>query len=135
MTEPARIVEIDPFDLPEWLGTEGVTWLGDSGIQGGHAVRGRLSTADDEPVPCDLLAVDEAYPRPVVPEDVRFRAHQEWSMRQVLLVEIDGRMTLAVPGVEFDADRVLDALGRLAKAVGASPDRYAALVRIGTDRG
>ena len=38
---------------------------------------------------------------------------------------------LAVPGTGFGADLVLDALGRLAKAVGARAERYAALLRLG----
>ena len=46
----------------------------------------------------------------------------------------DGRLTLTVPGRDFTADRVLDALARLARAVGASPDDYAALLRLGRDQ-
>ena len=38
---------------------------------------------------------------------------------------------LAAPGTRFDPDLVLDALGRLARAVGAHAERYAALLRIG----
>ena len=82
---------------------------------------------------CDLLAVDEAYPVPVADQDVRHDAHQAWRHGQVLLVGPDDRLTLAVPGTRFGPDLVLDALARLAKAVGA-PDRYAVLLRIGTDR-
>ena len=37
-----------------------------------------------------------------------------------------------VPHVlSFDTELVLDALDRLARAVGADPDRYAALLRLG----
>ena len=37
------------------------------------------SVADGhEPLACDLLAVDEAYPAPVAGDDVRRRAHQAW---------------------------------------------------------
>ena len=43
----------------------------------------------------------------------------------------DGRLTLAVPGTEFTADRVLETLARLAKAVGARPGSFAALLRLG----
>jgi hypothetical protein len=42
----------------------------------------------------------------------------------------EDRLTLAVPGTSFTADGVLDALSRLAKAVGASADQYAARLRI-----
>jgi hypothetical protein len=78
--------------------------------------------------------VDEAYPRPVADDDTRTRSHQSWRHGQVLLLQCDGRLTLAVPGRDFTADRVLDALARLAMAVGASPDDYAALLRLGKDR-
>ena len=53
---------------------------------------------------------------------MRSRAHRAWRHGQVLLVEHDARLTLAVPARELDAELVLDALARLAKAVGASPD-------------
>ncbi len=67
-------------------------------------------------------------------DDVRTRAHLAWRHGQILLVERDGRLTLAVPGRSFTADRVLDALGRLAKAVGAAPEHYAARLGVGADR-
>ncbi len=37
----AAITDIDPFDLPEWLGTHEVVWRADSGLRSGHLVRGR----------------------------------------------------------------------------------------------
>jgi hypothetical protein len=52
----------------------------------------------------------------------------------VLLIERDARLTLAVPGRRFDADLVLEAVARLAKAVGAPPDDWAVLLRLGTAR-
>ena len=68
--EPGALPEADPFDLPDWLGTAEVTWEPETGIRTGHRVRGRLTAerADDE-LPCDLLAVDEAYPVPVADDD------------------------------------------------------------------
>ena len=132
MTTPgAAGDDVDPFDLPEWLGGR-VTWTPDCGIRTGHRVPGHLSAGTDE-LPCDLLAVDEAYPRPVADDDTRTRSHQSWRHGQVLLRSYDDRLTLCVPGREFAADRVLDALARLAKAVGAAPDDYAALLRLGRD--
>ena len=128
MTDQIR--DVDPFDLPDWLGVEHVTWESESGLRSGHVVAGRI-LAGDHGHACDLLAVDEAYPAPVVDDDVRVRAHLSWRHGQVLVVERDGRLTLAVPGREFDAELVLDALARLAKAVGASPDHFAARLRIG----
>jgi hypothetical protein len=65
---------------------------------------------------------------------VRHDAHQAWRYGQVLLVSVDDRLTLAVPGTRFDADLVLDAMSRLAKAVGASPEHYTVLLRIGVSK-
>jgi hypothetical protein len=125
--------DVDPFDLPDWLGGAAVTWRADKGIRVGHLVSGTLTADGQRGLPCDLLAVDEAYPRPVTDDATRARSHQSWRHGQVLLVEYDDRLTLAVPGCEFTADGVLDALGRLARAVGASPDDYAALLSLGVD--
>ena len=128
------LVDIDPFDLPDWLGTDQVVWHADGGLRDGHLVAGRLTSDGHDDVVCDLLGIDDAYPVPVTDDASRLRAHQAWRHGQVLLGQYDGRMTLAVPGTRFDAGLVLDALGRLAKAVGASPDHYAALLRIGQDK-
>ena len=131
---PTAVDPVDPFDLPEWLGETVVTWTAAGGVRAGHAVPGALTSGGHDDLPCDLLAVDVAYPAPVAPEPVRHDAHQAWRHGQVLTVRVGGRLTLAVPGTGFDADAVLDALGRLAKAVGASPERWSVLLRIGLDR-
>lgn len=123
------VKEVDPFDLPDWLGGDEVTWAARSGVRGSHRVTGLLSGAGD-PLECDLLAADQAFPEPVLDEDWRRAAHQAWTHGQVLLVEYDGRLTLAVPGTEFSADLVLEVLGRLAKAVGAKPSRFVAALRL-----
>jgi hypothetical protein len=128
------IGEVDPFDLPSWLGEGEVVWSPEGSIRGGHHVAGTLAVAgggDQDGLPCDLLAVDEAYPKPVASDELRHQAHQAWRHGQVHLVTYDGRLTLVVPGTEFTADRVLQALARLARAVGAEPARYAALLRLG----
>ena len=57
----------------------------------GHLVTGASAHRGSELLGCALLAVDEAYPAPVVDDDVRGRAHQAWRHGQVLLVELDGR--------------------------------------------
>ena len=70
---PTPIIDVDPFDLPEWLGVGQVVWHADQGLRSGHLVAGRLVSGDDV-LACDLLAVDEAYPVPVTDDDSRLRA-------------------------------------------------------------
>jgi hypothetical protein len=138
----AVITDVDPFDLPDWLGTHDVVWHAEAGLRTGHLVRGRLvadderSSGDGDQLACDLLAVDEAYPEPVVDDASRLRVHQAWRHGQVVIgtLSVDGageRLVLAVPGTRFGPDLVLDALGRLARAVGAHAESYAALLRLG----
>ena len=131
--EAAPIVDVDPFDLPEWLGVEQVVWHADEGLRTGHLVAGRL-VSGDHVLACDLFAVDEAYPAPVTDDDSRHRAHQAWRHGQVLLGRYADRLVLAVPGTRLDAERALDTLARLARAVGGSPDNMAALLRIGAEK-
>jgi hypothetical protein len=118
-------VELDPFDLPDWLGDGPVTWATDRGL-GGHLVAGSLTGPSDEAIPCDLLAVDEAYPAPVLDEELRARVHQAWQHGQVLMLTSDDRATVATPGTSWTADRVIEALTRLARAVGAAPEAWSA---------
>ena len=86
-------------------------------------MRGRSST-------CDLLAVDLAYPEPLLEDGWRRQAHQSWTHGQVLLIEYDGRLTLAVPGTAYSADGALETVGRLAKAVGVAPGRFVVTLRL-----
>ena len=125
------ITDVDPFDLPEWLGTLDVVWRADSGLAAGHHVRGRLTSQGQDDLACDLLAVDEAYPEPVVDDTSRLRVHQAWRHGQVVIGTYDDRLVLAAPGTAFGPEAVLDALARLARAVGAHAERYAALLRLG----
>jgi hypothetical protein len=134
VTSPPALTAVDPFDLPEWLGEADVTWTAEAGLRSGYAVPGHLGADGHDALPCDLLALDVAYPVPVATDRIRHDAHQAWRYGQVLLVDADGRLTLAVPGTGFTADLVLDALGRLAKAVGASEDHYSVRLRIGVER-
>lgn len=130
MRTGGEVTAVDPFELPDWLGlSDTVTWTAQSSIRGSYQVTGELG-ADAEVVACDLLAADHAYPRPVLSEQWRRDAHQAWIYGQVLLVEYDGRLTLAVPGTEFTADAVLEALVRLAKAVGVDPSHFVAALRL-----
>jgi hypothetical protein len=116
----------DPFDLPDWLGERAVTWVAESGLRDHPLVAGRLVADGEEPLDCDLLAVDEAYPAPVADDAARRLAHQAWRHGQVELAEREGRLTLLVPGTRVEPGLVLETLGRLAKAVGAPSGRYAA---------
>lgn len=126
-----HVEEADPFDLPDWLGESEVTWCATSTVRGSHHVTGELVNGGPEPPqPCDLLAADPAYPRPVLDDRWRRAAHQQWRHGQVLLVQYEGRLTLAVPGTEFTADLVLECLGRLALAVAAKPSRFVAALRL-----
>lgn len=123
-------VEVDPFDLPEVLGTGAVTWSATDGLAG-HLVRGVLVPDDGDPVDCDLMAVDEAYPAPVADDATRLAAHQSWRHGQVALVAYDGRVTVLVPGRTFGPETVLEAIRRFAKALGARPADYAVRLRVG----
>lgn len=120
---------VDPFDLPEWLGEGEVSWTATTSVHAGHLVTGELS-ARGQTLGCDLLGVDQAFPAPVLDDEWRRRCHQAWTHGQVLVVERDGRLTLAVPGTGFTADRALEALGRFAKAVGAAPGSFLAAIRL-----
>lgn len=125
----AAVREVDAFDLPEWLGVQDVTWTAASTVRDTYRVRGDL-VGSGSSVACDLLAVDLAYPAPVLEPTWRTSAHQQWTHGQVLLLEYDGRLTLAVPGTHFTADLVLECLSRLAKALGVKPDRIVAALRL-----
>ena len=123
-----RVEAVDAFELPEWLGEHRVLWTTERTI-GTPVVPGSLEAAEHR-LPCDLLACDRAYPEPVLPERWRRDAHSSWALGQVLLLDVDDRLTLVVPGVEVSVDSALEALRRLARAVGVRPEQYAALVRL-----
>ena len=128
MTAP-DVFSIDPFDLPEWLGTSEVTWVAQSTVRGAAHIRGELA-GNGEAIACDLLAADLAYPEPLLTDTWRRQAHQSWTYGQVLFVEYDGRLTLAVPGTAYSADGVLETVSRLAKAVGVRPEHFAVTLRL-----
>lgn len=130
MSAAPVVTAVDPFDLPEWVGGGEVTWTATSSVHAGHLVRGELTgRLPGERLDCDLLGGDQAFPVPVIDDRWRQRAHQAWTHGQVMVAERDGRVTLLVPGAAFSADLVLEALGRLAKAVGASPERFLVALR------
>ena len=125
-----RVAPVDAFDLPGWLGEQEVRWVAESGLAGASLVTGRLDGVADGSLVCDLLACDRAYPEPVLDEASRARAHQAWTLGEVLLLEYDDRLTLVVPGSLMGADLALEAVRRLAKAVGASSRRFAVVLRL-----
>jgi hypothetical protein len=135
---PTACDAADPFDLPEWLGVDDVVWAASDAMHHG-IVPGVLRSegadgATAEEIVCDLLAADRAVPVPAVDEQTRFAVHQAWRHGQIHLVRRRDRLTLAAPGTDLDADRVLEMIARLAKAVGAPADRFSVLLRVGRDR-
>jgi hypothetical protein len=124
---------VDPFDLPEWLGTAPVTWTAQSSVRGASQVHGLLVGSDSDlpcDLPCDLLAADVAHPQQLLPDTWRRQAHQAWEYGQVLLLTYDGRLTLAVPGTAYSADGVLETVGRLARAVGVPPKTFTVCLQL-----
>ena len=77
-----------------------------------------------------MLAGDLAFPAAVLSESWRHDAHQSWVHGQVLLVSRDGRLTLVVPGSTVEVEQALEAVRRLAKAVGAASERFSVAVRL-----
>ena len=131
---PVEMAIVDPFDLPDWLGTSDVVWRYHGTDPQRHWLSGSLC-GDSAALECDLLAVDEAYPMAVCDEDTRVRVHHAWRSSEVLIGTHQGRLTLAVPGTRLGPEITLRALGRFAKAVGARPDRYSVLLRVAEDSG
>ncbi len=126
--------ESDPFDLPDWLGECDVTWEAERGLATGHRVAGTLTASGQDALACDLLAVDDAYPEPIAADTTRVRAHQLWRHGEVLIADEGDRLVLAVPGSRIDTEAALEAVGRLARAVGARPGSYAVRLRVGPER-
>jgi hypothetical protein len=129
MATPGHDEPVDPFDLPDWLGEQAVSWTAVSSL-GVARVQGRLDAADGQTLDCDLVAGDLAYPEPVLAERWRTAAHAAWWRGEALLLRRDGRLTVVLPGSEITAEPALDAVGRLAKAVGASADRFTVVLRL-----
>lgn len=126
---PEVVVEaVDPFDLPDWLGTGEVTWSAGSGVRGAQQIHGELSSGA-QVLSLDLMAADVAYPQPLLGDPWRRAAHQAWEHGQVQLLSYDGRLTLAVPGTAYSADGALETIGRLAKAVGGDAARFTVCLR------
>lgn len=95
-------------------------WRAETVLTGPPRVTGSLFAAHGRQ-PLDLLAVDAAYPRVVCTPDQRHDAHQAWHFGEVLMLTDDKRAIAGVPAVEFDPDLVVEAIRRVAKAIGAPP--------------
>lgn len=139
------VQEVDPFELPDWLGSEQVLWHAtderdDSEVFGGLGNLASLATVHGEvrplredgpdPLVLDLLGVDVAWPKPVCDEDSRHQAHEAWHYGQVALLDRAGRVTLGVPCTEFSSDLVCEAVRRFSKAVGAEPAHFLVQLRL-----
>jgi hypothetical protein len=116
--------QFDAFDLPDWVGTEAITWRSSTALGDTHRVEGELQTQAGERHDFDLLAVDRAYPAVVCSDAERHDAHQAWKFGEIVLLEVDGRVCAAVPASRFDANLACEALRRVAKAVGADRSRF-----------
>jgi hypothetical protein len=126
----AEAAPVDAFDLPEWVGEEDLLWTPTAAL-GAPMVSGELSAAAaGRRLACDLLACDRAYPEPALPEHWRREAHSQWALQQVLLLEVDERLTLVCPGVDVEVDTAMESLRRLAKAVGVPSSRFTAALRL-----
>lgn len=125
-----EVTSVDAFELPEWLGVEEVTWTAVTSLGTADRVSGALSGTSGAALACDLLASDLAYPRAVLEEKWRAAAHQAWQLGETLLLEYDGRLTLVVPGTTVGVGDALEAVRRLAKAVGAPSDRFTVSLRL-----
>ncbi|MGH3315044.1 MAG: hypothetical protein ACRDO0_02770 [Nocardioidaceae bacterium] len=131
MTPP---VEVDPFELPDWLGQEQVLWQA-TDERGGRETTGTIHGMlrplhGDEELSLDLLGVDVAWPKPVCDEESRHLAHEAWHYGQVILLDVEGRVTLGVPCTTFSTDLVCEAVRRFSKAVGAEPSRFLVQLRL-----
>ncbi len=114
----------DAFDLPDWLGTDAVTWTSTTKFDDSARVSGQVENAAGLSRQLDLLAVDAAYPFPVCPEPERRAAHQAWQFGEVLLFEVDGHLAAAAPGTRFDANLACEVVRRVAKSVGAPSNNF-----------
>src|SRR5262245_31509461 len=92
----------DAVDLPEWVGTEPVTWRSTAALDSGHRVAGELVGEGGRVLAFDLIAADTAYPRVVCTETERHDVHQAWRFGEIVLLEIEGRVSAAVPASRFD---------------------------------
>lgn len=114
----------DAFDLPEWVGTEPVTWRSLQALGSSHHIAGEIRSESGSAHPFDLLAVDVAYPCVVCSDAERHDAQQAWEFGEVILLGIDDRVAAAVPARRIDANVACETMRRVARAVGADLSRF-----------
>lgn len=129
MPAPA-VAPLDPLDLPDWLGEQQVTWVGDTSLDGRPLVHGCFRDGADRSLAADVLAGDLAYPVAVLGEGWRHDAHQAWALDQVFVVSYQERLALVVPGTTVTSEVLLEAVRRFSKAVGSRPDRFSVTVHL-----
>jgi hypothetical protein len=129
MTDPGGWSVSDPFDLPEWVGAEQLRWSTDE-TKSTALIAGTLTGESGESLSLDLLCADVAYPAAIVDERRRHDTHQAWHFGQVLLLERNGRLAMAVPATRWDADMICEALRRFAKAIGAPSSQISLVLRL-----
>ena len=129
MSEAATWQRSDPFELPEWLGEEDLTWSLDGPLTAAQ-VRGTLHGTDEHQLGLDLVCVDVAYPAPVVGELIRRECHLSWHHGQVLVLANAGAHGLGVPTSSLDADTACEALRRFAHAIAVDVARVRVLITL-----
>ena len=119
----------DPFELPEWLGREGLTWSLDGPLSAAQ-VRGTVHGAGEHQLRLDIVCADVAYPAPVVPELIRRECHLSWHHGQVLVLANPVSHALGVPVSTLDADTACEALRRFAAAIAVDVARVQVLISL-----
>ena len=127
---PPVVAAVDAFDLPEWLGVEDVVWTAVTSLGKAPRVTGSLQGTSGDVLDCDVLACDLAYPQTVLEEKWRAAGHRAWQLGETELLDYDGRLTLVVPGTRVRVEAALEAIRRLAKAVGAPSSRFTVAIRL-----
>jgi len=129
MSEAAVWQRSDPFELPEWLGEQDLTWSLDGPLTSAQ-VRGTLHGSGEQELGLDLVCVDVAYPAPVVPELIRRECHLSWHHGQVQVLANAASHGLGVPASSVDADTACEALRRFARAIAVDVNRVRVLITL-----
>ena len=116
--------DVDPFDLPEWLGEAEVDLDADA-RRTPRAPRARARSPAPATTTCPATCWPSTTPTRSRWPTTTSAPAPTWpgGTARSCWCECEDRLTLAVPGTSFTADLCLDAIGRLAKAVGASGRR------------